>query len=232
MANTKDVNKAIIKEQFFRLGQIVDNAKASKNTYQSELAKVDGYSRDYSTEYLEGLKAKVENEYKAQNQKLNDDAQKQIEKLSGALGDLHGSLDLNDPALTNAVGLIKSVGPGLVFDNVLKINAHFASNQPALRILRDAYKSANFVSNGGLDEQIYNIEDAIQGLGRHTQSALIQGNESAFILGVEIGKVAKLEGIDFPQGNPFPTMSGIPSTVDVSAARAAAGLPPKGPEGK
>jgi hypothetical protein len=224
---TKDINKAIIKEQFFRLGQIVKNAETLKNAFASQLAAVDALSKDYTPEYLAAKKQAVQNEYRAKNQALYTDAQTQLEKLSGALTEIHGSLDLNDPALTNAVSLIKSIGSDLSFEDKLKINASFAGNQPALKVLQVAYKAAGVAGDGGLDSQIYDSDRAVQTLNQFANAALTQDG-SVFQFGVEIGKIAKLENVDFPQGNPFPSMVNEPSEIDLNraadAARAAAGL--------
>lgn len=226
---TKDTLKAIIKEQFFLLGKIVDNVKSAQNDYAGQLAGIDALSKDYTPEYLASKKQAAIGEYRAKSQALYADAQKQLEKLSGALTEIHGSLDLSDPTLANAVSLIKSVGSGLSSDDKLKINAQFATNQPALKVLQAAYKSAGVVGDGGLDRQIYDPEVAVQVLDQYAQAALVGNSCSPFCFGVEIGKIAKLEGIDFPQGEPFPSMAGnTPATIDVNkaseAARAAAGL--------
>lgn len=231
MANSKDVNKAIVKEQFYRLGQIVDKAKAAQDAYQSELSKVDGYSKDYSPEYLTGLKDKVLGAYKAKRQALYQDTMTQLEKLSGALTELNGSLDLASPALSNALSLIQMTGNGLTFETAQKINANFINDQSSLRALQEAYRSAGVVSDGGLDRQIYDPTAAMQALGQYAQEALVQDGFSPFRLGVEFGKIAKLENIDFKQGNPFPSMVNEPTSFDTNkvtdSARAAAGLPPE-----
>jgi hypothetical protein len=239
--------RGVVKEQFYKLGQIIDGAKSAENAYRTELKKIEGYSKDYNQDYIAAQNAKAESAYKAKRQELYNDAQKQIEALGNTLSELHGALDLSDPALRNAADLIKNVGPGLEVENKLKINARFAGDQPALRVLRDAYKAAG-TSNAGLDDQIYNPDEAIQRLGRHAQYALVQGDESVFKWGVECGRVAKLEGLDFikdfPQGEPFPSQHQASPEVDkaaeskmMAAVRKAAGLPPapeepKAPEGK
>jgi hypothetical protein len=228
MTNNRDTNKAIIKEQFFRLEQIVKAAKAAENTRAAQLAEVNGLSKDYSPEFLAGKQQKIQNDFLATKQKLYDDSKKQLEKLKTTLLEFHGSLDLADPALTNAVTLIKSIGKGLDYENVAKINAQFSGNQPALRILQVAYKAAGVVSDGGLDKQIYDPSSAITELGKFAEAALVQDGYSPFRLGVEIGKIAALENVPFPEGNPFPSMVDNTSKMDakriMTAARDAAGL--------
>ena len=224
--------RAAVKDNFFKLGQIVDNANAAKDAYLTALAAVDKLSKDYTPEYLAAKKQAATGEYRAKGQVLYADAQKTFEKLQSALLEIHSQLDLNDPALTNAVSLIKNVGPELSFEDKLKINASFAANQPALKLLQSAYKSAGVLSDGGLDKQIYDPEGAVQSLGKYAQAALLGDGFSPFRFGVEIGKVASLEGYGydvFPWANPFPSQVETPPTVDAgkvyAAARAAAGLP-------
>jgi hypothetical protein len=227
MTNTKDVNKAIIREQFFRLEQIVKAAKAAENSYAAHLAEVNGLSTDYNTEFLAGKKQKIQNDFLVTKRMLYEDSKKQFEKLKTALLEFHSSLDLSDPALQTALELIKNVGNGLGYENVAKINAQFSGNQPALRILQAAYKAAGVVSDGGLDKQIYDPSSAITELDKFAYAALNQDG-SVFKFGVAIGKIAALENVPFPEGNPFPSMVDKPSTVDVekvmTTARDAAGL--------
>jgi hypothetical protein len=230
MARDKDLLKAIVKEQFYQLGKIVDNAKASQATFSAELSKIEALSKDYTEQFREGKKQLAQNEYRAKSQALYADTQMQLVKLQDALLELHGSLDLSNPALKTALDLIKNVGQDLGAENILKINAQFANNQPALRILQSAYKAANVAYNGSLERQIYEPESAVQALGQYARAALLEDGYSPFRFGVEVGKVASLEGVDFPQGNPFPSMAGgEPSTVDLGkftdAMRSAAGLP-------
>jgi hypothetical protein len=224
---TKEINRAIIKEQFFNFRKIIQNANAVSDSYRGELNKIDALSTDYTPEYLESQKQAAKNQYKAKNHALYEDVKKQLETLQNALNELHGSLDLSDPALTNALKLIEIAGPDLGAENVMKINAEFATNQPALKVLQAAYKSRGVVYDGNLDQQIYDIDSAIQMIAQHAESALIKDG-SVFQFAIQIGKVAKLEGTDFPEGNPFPSMAMEQKNVDLdkfaTSARAAAGL--------
>ncbi len=130
----------------------------------------------------------------------------------------HSQLRLDNPAWANALKLIELSGSSLDPDTVKKINASFAGDRSALRVLRDLYKSHGVVYNGGLDEQIYDPESGFQRLVEHSYSALIREG-SLNTLATAISRVAALEGIEFPK------------MVDEQAAeevmRRAAGLPPE-----
>jgi hypothetical protein len=223
--------RVVVKEQFYLLGEIVKDANALRDTYHGSLAGIDKFSKEYNQEYIAAQKQTAATGYRAKNQMLYNNAMTQLEKLQKALVELNSSLDLSDSSLANAVALIKAVGPELATEDKLKINAPFATNQPALKVLQAAYKSAGVVYDGSLDRQIYDPESAVQALGKHAEAALM-GDGSVFQFGVAIGKIATLEGVDFPLGNPFPSMAGEAPAVDLEKitkeARVAAGLPPEG----
>jgi hypothetical protein len=213
---TKDLNKAIVKEQLFRLGQINSKAAKAKDAYRARLAELEKQKDTYTPEYIKELQDKARAALQASNQALYNDTTIQIEKLQNALSELHSSLDLTDPALQTALSLIKNVGKDLGSENILKINASFAGNQSALRVLQAAYKAAGVLYDGSLDRQIYDLDSSIQTMNQSAYEALMQGGSVNALAGT-IGKVAKLEGY-----TDFETLPD-PSSVN-EAARAAAGL--------
>src|SRR5688500_16813048 len=147
---TKDINKAIMKEQFYNIGKIIKDAVKAKDGYRKRLAELELYKSNYTQDYLKELQAKARAELKANYTTLHGSTKAELEKLKTALLELNNQLDLADPTLRNALDLIKSVGPGLDSESVLKINAQF-DNQSALKLLQSAYKSAGLSYDGGLD---------------------------------------------------------------------------------
>jgi hypothetical protein len=227
MAN-RETNRMIVKEQFSHLEGIVKKGKEAKNAYSQALAGINALSKEYNPDYIAAQKQKAANTYGANSQGLYTSAMDHLEKLKGALLELNDQLDLTDPALKTALDLVKVAGSELSYADVAKINSSFVGNQPALRVLQAAYKAAGIKSDGGLDHMIYDPESAVGVLGQYAQAALVQDG-SVFSFGVAVGKIAKLEGVDFPEGNPFPSMVDQPFTGDLTRAaeamRIAAGLP-------
>jgi hypothetical protein len=219
---TRDNLQAIKKEQFSLLGEIVDAAKVARAEYFTQLAAIDKLPRDFTVEYFTAKKAEAASKLAAKNQALYADTQVQLEKLRGALSELHGSLDITDPALTNAISFIKLVGSDLDFDDKVQINANLSGNQPALRLLKKVYSTLGVPDDGDLDRQIYDPESVLRALGQHAEAALVKGGLMPYQLGSEIGKVAKLENVDFPQGNPDPSESNgpfLPAEIDALKVR-------------
>jgi hypothetical protein len=226
---TKDINKAIVREQFFKLGKIIDRANEIRAAYTADLASIDKYTADYNEAYIQSQKDKALADLNLKYQELYEDTQKQLDKLQGALEELHGSLEIS-PALANAVSIIKSIGPDLSTESKRKLNAQFAHDQASLLVLQEAYKSAGAKYNGGLDRQVYSISDQLENLKKRAYD-LSRQDISPFRFGVEVGRLATFEGVDFPQGNPFPTLAHVPSDVDLGVfektARNGAGLSDK-----
>jgi hypothetical protein len=215
MAKDKALLKAIVKEQLFTLGQINEKATKAKNNHRSRLAEIEKQKVNFSEEYLKDLQGKAQADMQAANQALYGDAMTQIEKLKSALVELHSSLDLGNPALTNALSLISVVGPDLGVENILRINAPFAGDQPSLRLLQAAYRAKGVAFDGGLDKQIYDPETAIQAIGSQVYAALQQGGSLNALAGA-VGKLAAFELLEFET---------FPDTVGFSEAmRAGAGL--------
>jgi len=227
---TKEYNKLLVRDLFFKLGQIVDKSNAAQNAYRSRMAELEAQRNTYLPEHIQKGQDEANSELKVKTQALFQDCQIQLDKLGSALIEMHSQFDLGNPALTNALKLIEISGKNLSYANVAGIIAQFPDDQASMRQLQTALKARDII-DGGLDKLIYNAGEAIDTLKQYA-SWVVAGKESTFIFGVQVGKIAKLENIDFPQGEPFPSFVGKPSMDDPSVARAAAGLPPIHPAGK
>jgi len=144
--------------------------------------------------------------------------EKSLEELRGLYKDRDAVLDLDNPALTNALSLILSIGSGLSFEEAVKINANFIHDLSALRAIRAAYKARGVASPGGIDEMIYNADALIDKLKELSYQGLIQeGSINTFAF--KLSSLAAHEGL---------TTEKMPDKLgEIAAIRAAAGLPEK-----
>lgn len=211
-----DLDKAKVREQFYKIGKIVESAVNAKNAYRKRLAELELQKVSYTEEYTKELREKARADLLATYAPLHDDTKAQIEKLRNVLLELNSQLDLADPALRNALDIIKSVGPGLDSESVLKINAQF-ENQSALKLLQSAYKAAGVDYDGGLDRRIYNAESILQEAEKSAHAAFTQERGSINALAGSVAKLATFEGQEFEK---TPDSTGI----DEAIARGA-GLP-------
>ena len=129
----------------------------------------------------------------------------------------HAKINLESPALTNALKLIESSGSGMDFSTVKKLNEQFKSDQSSLRVLQTAYKKNGVVSNAGIDGLIYEPDSTFENLRKQSFDAFVGDGGSLNHLSNAINKVAALEGVDFPVQ--------IDPTGSIDAMRQAAGLP-------
>lgn len=194
----KSTNKAIVREQFFTLGKLNQRATEIKNAYRKALSNLEAQRETYSSEYLEKQRADAEQAMKTGLLGLHNEFTGQAEKLFNALTELHGMLDLADPKLQTALTLINSLGTNLVGSDletstVEKINAQFAGDQSALKILRSAYQAKGVPFTGDLDSQIYNLIDAVHQITTRANEAFIQAGSINNLAAAE-AKIAGLEG--------------------------------------
>lgn len=195
MANSKDVTKALIREQYYLLGVIVKKAAALKDTYRAELEKISKMT-EFTVEYQEDRRKEAGQNLAEGLQALYEDVEKQAEKLQAALLDMHGQADLANPALTNALKIIELAGPELGGESIQMINAEFSGNQPSLRLLKAAYQAAGVVYDGGLDKMIYNLEDVGKVIIGQAKNSLLASGSLNTLAGV-VGKYAAYEGLEF-----------------------------------
>jgi hypothetical protein len=210
--------RALARERLFELSKIIQKAVRAKDAYRVLLGELanDENRAMFSPEHLAALKDAAKRELMDKNAALHDELTGRIDELRSALDQAHASLELDNPALTNALKMIELAGAELGYENIQRINAQFAHDQAALRLLQSVYKARGIVADGGLDKQIYNLNDAIASISHFSEYAL-KGAGSLNQLAGAIGKVAQLEGFEFET---LPDPVGFEETT-----RRAAGLP-------
>lgn len=192
-------------------------AKARQDTKQA-LARTEAEKKDYSADYvqahIEPKAKKIQADLKAAQQKAYEDTARILGDIRTAAIEKHSRLDLESPAWANALKLLDMGGGELDGEVIKQINASFAGNVPALKALQAVYKSKG-LNNGGLDSMVYEPAGTFENLQSRAYATFTNG-ESLNQLAHAVSKVAKLEGVEFPQ------------TVDEAGAmdtiRAAAGL--------
>lgn len=205
----KSTLKMIVREGFFTLNQLNKKAVQIKDAYRKHLSDFEAQKQTYSADYLEARRVEAEATMKNGFQALHAEFEKEGEKLFTALTELHNSLDLADPKLQTALNLINTIGPDLVGSDlesstIEKINAQFAGDQSALKILRSAYQAKNLSFNGNIDSQIYNLTDAMLKITNQAGETFLQGQSINALAGVE-AKYAALEGYADFETLPDPT---------------------------
>jgi len=215
---TRDINNAIIKEQLFRIGEHNLAATAVKDLYRKRLKELEGQKDIYTDDARKEMQAKLRAEMQAKLSAMHPVLKGEHEKLKAAIVERDSQLDTSE--LVDTVNLIKSVGSELDHGTISKINAKFARNQPALKVLQATYRSAGVVSDGGLEKQMYNVESVLQKIEEKSAAAFLN-NGSINQYASSIRTLAELEGDHQFEG--MPDSAGRDEVL-----RAAAGLPATG----
>ena len=194
--------------------------KTAVTEKNASLAKIKDLTmngtRDYSPEYVEKEIVKVKADLQAKMTMANTDIAKRLEELRTLLHDRDAVLDLSNPALTNALSLIQTIGSALKFEEAQKINANFLHDQSSLRAFRAAYLSRGVVSPGNIDALIYNADQTIDNLKELAFQGFVQdGSVNFFATKLDI--LARLEGTSVEK---IPDEQGA-----MDAIRRSAGLP-------
>lgn len=163
----------------------------------------------------------------------NKDIEPSLTALESSLLEQHSDFDVDDPAWQATLKTLEMGGKDTPTNTTRQLVKRWEHNQPALEALQPIIKRLGIMYDGGLDKMRYNISEMFSQLQRDARDTFMSEDSSIFRFGVAVGKVATFEGVDFPLGNPFPSMIDKPSAVDLApmtdAARAAAGLPPTPP---
>lgn len=230
-ARLKSVNKLRIENFGIYIGK-ANTAKAVRDTKLANLSSRE-VNDMYTQSWKDGEIAKAKLDYRNKLIELyNKDVEPSLTALESSLLEQHSDFDFEDPRWLATLKTVEMGGKDLSGDTIRQLVKPWAHNQPALEALQPILKRAGIVYDGGIDKMRYNISDTLSQLQRDARDTFLSEDSSIFRFGVAVGKVATFEGVDFPLGNPFPTMAGKPSTVDLGkvtdAARSAAGLPPEG----
>jgi len=208
----KQTLKLKIKEHFFVIGQVIRDAIKARDAYRARLAEIEKQRDMLLPERIGELKVKARADHLAARAALWPKMSDELEALRLTLAESHASLALT-PELMAAIQVIKDIGPALGGDDVRRINAQFAYDQGALKLLRAAYKSAGVKYDDNLESQIYDAEAAVQVIAQRAYAALNKG-DSLNSLALEISRVAALEGFEF-EG--MPDKQGIEDSFMIGA---------------
>jgi hypothetical protein len=193
----------------------VKKAVSTKDTFRAKIEELSLPNEMYSDNYLETEISKEKKAYSAQMQKAYDDMVERLEQLRNLIHDRDVVLDLGNPAMTNALSLIQTVGGNLTYEEAVQINANFVHDQSALRALQSAYKRHGLVSPGNIDNMIYDLNSTIDNLKELAYHSFVQEGSLNYFAG-KFSKFAKLEG---------QTIESTPDNAGViEAMRAGAGL--------
>ncbi len=217
MATEKERIKSLVTLRIEGIGRLLKSVVDAKTAYKKALADLEAQKETYSAEYITTKKEEALGALQGKMQAAYPDLDTRLDELGAGLTELHGTLNLDNPALANALKLIELGGPDLGAENVRNINASFIGDQPALRALQAVYKHVGVVYDGGLDRQIYEVESSIKAMKDMGYSALMREGTSLNSLAAGIGKIAALEGVAFDN---LPDPQGV-----IDATRSAAGLP-------
>ncbi len=190
---SKDVLKAIVREQFSIIGRAVKEATTSRENYRLVMADLEKRSGTYTEAYLAEQGKKIRAEYVARQKAIYNRVMAALGVLETTLGELHNALDLTDPALSTALKAIEIGGQGMSMDDVKRVNAPFANDQAALRLLAAAYH-AQGVNAGGVKDQLYVLEDAIKDMETQVYMGMLTEGGSLNIMAGVLSRYAKLEG--------------------------------------
>lgn len=207
---TKKTKRLTIGQQILKIGDIDKKFVEGTIAFRKRLNDINTQSANYTNQYIEELTVKARSDWKETKAKLYEQAKTELEKLGEALQEIHSGLSPSErAALNETVSIIKNVGSGLKGEAVQILNADFDNNQPALKILQQAYKAAGVVYDGGLDKKIYSVENLLGELDKHARGALLQdGFWSAFTENVE--KLATFESFHFkPTDDPERTLEAM-----------------------
>ena len=211
----KEKQQRFILQNIGGIASAIQSIVSAKDAYRQKLNDLAVGRNDFSKDYLDRQIDQVKQDWAAKMQAANTDMKKRFEELRGLLHDRDNVLDLSNPALTNALSLIQTLGSSLTFEQAIKINANFVHDQSALRMLQDAYKAQSVVSPGNIDAMIYNADSSIDNLESLAYQGLVQDGSINFFASA-FSKLAALEGM---------TTETMPDEQgDLEAIRAAAGL--------
>lgn len=195
--------KSLISQRIANLSIPIGKAVTLRKAYQAAVDRLEAQSNTYSPDYIETNKANEREEYRGKLSELRPDIENRLSELETSLQELHGELDLTNPAWQNAIALI---GAGAIDrETVSKINMSFAGDQAALGALRQVYQKAN-AQIGNLDELTYEVNSTFKELRRLGKNAFLP-NANLNEFARSVGSLASLEGVkDFDVTPDEPTL--------------------------
>jgi hypothetical protein len=171
----------------------VKKAVDLKTQLRNALADIENKKAVFLPAEIEKLINAAQSDYSSKLGSIGQEVNKSLDDLSLLINERDSELDLNNPALTNALNLIQTVGQQLPYETILKINENFSFDQPSLRVLQAAYKAANITGTGNLDEMIYSPGELIENMKKWVDLTFNQdGSLNHF--STQFSKIAFFEG--------------------------------------
>ncbi len=211
-------------------------ANAAQAVRDTKLANL--FSREVNDMYTQSYKdseiAKAKQAFRATMAELyNKDIEPSLTALESSIEEQYSEVDAD--ALQPTINILKTSGPEMDGETLRKLFKPFEHDQNALRVFQATVKALGMKYDGGISKRIYDSPSMFGNLKTLARDTFLLQNTSIFKFGVEFGKLATFEGVNFPLGDPFPSMKNPPPTGDagaedgiVDAARKAAGLPSEG----
>jgi len=193
MTMDKTTLKLKTRDHLTTLNSAIKNAIKARDSYRAQAAKLEKQRETYTADYLKAQAEKARAEYLNARAALWPNVSAELDALRATLGELHSSLDLSNPALVNAITLIRQAGKGLPGESIRQINSQFLNDQAALRLLAGVYKDAGLTYNGRLEEQLYDAESAVLAAAQYA-SAAFQNEGSLNTFSAQLAKIAGMEG--------------------------------------
>lgn len=194
--NEREKNLALKKLKFENLHTLLKQAVAAKAAHREIMASIDGMINTYASEFIDQKRRDENVRYKSVLQGLAEKIIVGLGELQKHISDSAAVLDLENPALSNALKIIEFAGNSLEFDQIQKINSNFEGDRASLAVIQKAYKAAGMLTDGGLDKLLYNIEATFENLRNGTIQALVQDDRGINHLISSFSKVAAREGVD------------------------------------
>ena len=183
----------MIQQNLEGINRAISNLVASKNTYRGVKVEIEKQQDTYSPEFLANKTIEEEKKYLNQCQLAYDDFVKRLEELRSLINERDAELDLENPALSNALKLIEISGNELGYENIRKINSTFVHDQSSLKALQAVYKTRGITNTFGLDSQIYDVNSKIDFLEKLAEDSIVRQGSLNY-LASELKKIADIEG--------------------------------------
>ncbi|MGA2505106.1 MAG: hypothetical protein ABSG01_13530 [Anaerolineales bacterium] len=210
-----------MKNKYAEIEKILRKMAQARIDSRQAVAKLEASGKDYNAEYVKNFIVPKIEQAKDAFAALSQTSEEKVALLLADLQQLatekQAKLDLSNPAWANALALIQLSGKDIDADTVRKINAQFANDQPALRALKQIYKNAGVLYDGGISDMLYEPEATFENLRNWEYHAFHEQGGSLNEFANAIRQVASKEGIDFPEQ--------VDSVGADNAMRMAAGLP-------
>jgi len=215
---TRKANKIGILQALMAIEDANKAATAERNAHRTRTSQLQQQKEVYQADHLKEMMAKADSDARGKIASMHAKVKAQHATLKKALLENNSELDLSDSKLANAASLIKSIGPELDFDSVSRINERFAHDQPSLRVLKAAYRSAGVIGDGGISEKLYDIEG--------TLSKIEQLSETAFLSGGSLNQYASAAAALAEREGHKGVINSMPDEQgSIDVMRKAAGLP-------